>query len=130
MPILSDEFVFRSSNIRKTLLEKHLSQGTDFTDALYKVTIASIDNHIKNLKEENIEAQNTSCLRSFENIFERFEKGIIVEKATKCLGGFAYDKATTNLLSELEWNATNGIDKTVWEEVKTQFDTLLVRFIH
>ena len=111
----SKEFNIKIDEMKETLLKRNLSQEKDFTHELYKEIEDSLKNEIKTLGDKNMTMNNNTCTKLLEDIFDQFEKSIILENRTKYLGGFAYKFAMDNVVTKLEWKRTIGIDEKEWK---------------
>ena len=87
----------------------------------------SVANHIKELSSINIERQMSKCIDDFKKSYCEFERSILHNELKEDEGSEIYEKALRTLEAQIEWNNDDVVDMEVWERIRKNFSTTMVR---
>ena len=116
-------FSFRTIENKQSCLEILLSNEKQLTELLN----TSFNTELRNLNAENALIQRKKCIEAFSNLYCNFET-ILEKEIRKSMWNTDYGTQLDVLETKLEWKSESRIDNTIWEEVRQDFDTLLVGF--
>ena len=124
----SDKFALWNSSVTESIRRKDLPKDTsyEFTQALYKTTMESVANHIKELSDINKAKQKNKCIDHFKKIYCEFERSILHNKLIEDEGSETYEKALHRLEAQIEWKNDDPVDQEIWERLRKHFSTLMV----